>query len=111
MGFPCCQSDKSRLECPLRAAPDHRDWLSLGGTGLNCAGGPTPWNSWISCEEWTQRADLRHARDHGYAFEVPALPGNKLYEARPLKAMGRFNREAIAVDPVEEEGVPPSEGK
>lgn len=83
----------------LKAQAPRAHWLSLGGTGLNCAGGPTPWNSWISCEEWTQRADLRHARDHGYAFEVPALPGNKLHEARPLKAMGRFNREAIAVDP------------
>ena len=25
--------------------------LSLVGTLINCAGGPTPWGSWISCEE------------------------------------------------------------
>jgi secreted PhoX family phosphatase len=83
----------------LKSGAPRAHWLSLGGTGLNCAGGPTPWHSWISCEEWTQRADLRHARDHGYAFEVPATTDIGLSEPRPLTAMGRFNREAIAVDP------------
>jgi hypothetical protein len=83
----------------LKKHAPRAQWLSLGGTGLNCAGGPTPWNSWISCEEWTQRGDLRHARDHGYAFEVPAVTDIGLCEPKPLVAMGRFNREAIAVDP------------
>jgi secreted PhoX family phosphatase len=73
--------------------------LSLAGTLWNCAGGPTPWGSWISCEETTQNAGGTYARDHGYVFEVPArldrLPVNPL----PLKAMGRFKHEAIAVHP------------
>lgn len=74
-------------------------WLSLGGTGINCAGGPTPWNSWLSCEEWTQRADVRHARDHGFVFEVPATESMSLVKAEPIRAMGRFQHEAVAVDP------------
>ncbi len=74
-------------------------FLSLAGTLRNCAGGPTPWNSWITCEEITVRADANWAKDHGYAFEVPASAEPKLATPAPLKAMGRFNHEAVAVHP------------
>ncbi|MFN0198415.1 MAG: alkaline phosphatase PhoX [Planctomycetaceae bacterium] len=82
-----------------------REYLSLTGTVRNCAGGPTPWNSWISCEETILRAgvdtqsnaDLDH--DHGYNFEVPASAEISLADPVPLKAMGRFVHEAVAVDP------------
>ena len=37
--------------------------------------------------------------DHGYTFEVPATAKPHLAQAVALKAMGRFNHEAIAVDP------------
>lgn len=73
--------------------------LSLTGTLKNCAGGPTPWNTWVSCEETVDRANDEYERDHGYNFEVPAQYGAKLADPIPLKAMGRFNHEAIAVDP------------
>ncbi len=82
-----------------------RDFLSLGGTTRNCAGGVTPWNSWITCEETVIRTgpgtdgDYRSERDHGYNFEVPATYEIALAEAIPLIDMGRFNHEAVAVDP------------
>lgn len=84
-----------------------RDFVSLSGTLINCAGGPTPWGSWISCEETTMgptvRVDSRgnktagFAKPHGYCFEVPAS-ANAPVTPVPLKAMGRFVHEAIAVD-------------
>jgi secreted PhoX family phosphatase len=72
--------------------------LSLTGTIRNCAGGPTPWGSWITCEETTQRAGDDTVHDHGYNFEVPAVWDAPLTTPVPLVAMGRFNHEAIAVD-------------
>lgn len=87
-----------------RTRTTERQFLSLAGTELNCAGGPTPWGSWLSCEETFTSAGtsfesgrklVRNER-HGYVFEVPArAPG--LVEALPLRAMGRFEHEAAAV--------------
>ena len=76
-----------------------REFLSLAGTAVNCAGGPTPWHSWVSCEETTQRMDESIEKDHGYNFEVPATTAIGRAAPVPLKAMGRFRHEAIAVDP------------
>jgi uncharacterized protein len=76
-----------------------KQFLSLIGTLRNCAGGPTPWNSWLTCEETVQIKNDFLAKDHGYIFEVPATEDINLAEPLPLKAMGRFNHEAVAVDP------------
>ncbi|MDP6904320.1 MAG: DUF839 domain-containing protein [Verrucomicrobiota bacterium] len=76
-----------------------RQFLSLAGTLKNCAGGPTPWGSWITCEEITDRASKTLAQDHGYNFEVPVTAESTLTKAVPLKAMGRFKHEAVAADP------------
>ncbi|MFI6033159.1 alkaline phosphatase PhoX [Streptomyces sp. NPDC051315] len=59
----------------------------LSGTRTNCAGGSTPWNTWLSCEEV----------DRGYVFETDPW-GVKAAVRRD--AMGRFKHEAAAADPV-----------
>ena len=74
-------------------------YLSLAGTIRNCAGGPTPWNSWVSCEENESRAGDELEKDHGYAFEIPASEAPLLAEPVPIREMGRFYREAVCVDP------------
>ena len=135
-----------------------KQFLSLAGTARNCAGGPTPWNTWITCEETVirpknaqeikeekkkkarekrkkEKAAKKAAKfaknapkkkaakapktkkaakeeikdlpkhedylehDHGYNFEVPATSEVGLCDPIPLKEMGRFNHEAVAVDP------------
>jgi uncharacterized protein len=76
-----------------------RQFLSLAGTIRNCAGGPTPWNSWITCEEDTTPKGTTTETSHGYNFEIPAS-AQGLVTPLPLKEMGRFNHEAICVDPV-----------
>lgn len=74
-------------------------FLSLAGTQRNCAGGPTPWNSWISCEETHSAANGESGKAHGYNFEVPARENVGLAAPVPLTAMGRFRHEAVAVEP------------
>lgn len=76
-----------------------RQFQSLAGTIRNCAGGVTPWGSWISCEEATKDPYAGTAQPHGFNFEVPATYDVKRAAALPLRAMGRFNHEAVAIDP------------
>lgn len=82
----------------LKAKKIVRDHLSLAGTTANCAGGPTPWGSWLTCEETIEKTGQHVTKDHGWVFEVPAR-AKGLVDPVPLKAMGRFVHEAAAVDP------------
>ena len=58
----------------------------LDGTNVNCAGGPTPWGTWLSCEEVGE----------GRVFETD--PWGEV-EAVERPALGRFKHEAATIDP------------
>ena len=96
--FPCMGGTTTLVYNPVTQQVE-MEYLSLAGTIRNCAGGLTPWNSWITCEEDTSAPSNEREKWHGYAFEVAASATPFLAKPTPLTAMGRFNHEAVCVDP------------
>lgn len=87
----------------MRSRRLEESYLSLAGASTNCAGGITPWGSWLTCEEILRspgpNADGHTLnQSHGWVFEVPAAQKG-LAAPRPITGMGRFKHEAVAIDP------------
>ena len=79
----------------VKTTPDGEliwETVALAGTSTNCAGGITPWNTWLTCEETEDDG-------HGWVFEVDPVDLKANRDPTPIAALGRFVHEACCIDP------------
>ncbi|GAA1388766.1 PhoX family protein [Pseudonocardia kongjuensis] len=79
----------------VKTTPDGEliwETVALAGTSTNCAGGVTPWGTWLACEETEDDG-------HGYVFEVDPVDLEANRDPQPITALGRFPHEACCIDP------------
>ncbi len=83
------------------------EYVSLAGTDSNCAGGVTPWGTWLTCEETEDRTgDGGLTKDHGFVFEVDPVNVANNENPTPLEGLGRFAHEAVVDRPQHRDRVP-----
>lgn len=86
----------------VEVRPDGKvaEWVGIAGTSTNCAGGSTPWGTWLTCEETEDKAGVNGmTKDHGYVFEVDPCDQRANRAPKPLKFFGRYAHEAVVIDP------------
>lgn len=98
IGFPQFVGGTTNIVYNTKTKQVEKEFLSLLGTDRNCAGGVTPRETWITCEEPIDTQSELGVH-HGYCFEVSPTEQMGLQKPEPITAMGRFRHEAIAVDP------------
>lgn len=73
-------------------------FVSSSGHVRNCAGGITPWGTWLTCEETNAGPSATLGKQHGYIFEIPASASVESV-TEPLVNMGLHYPEAAVIDP------------